>query len=95
MGRIAAPLKAGIKEIKQMISGYSFVSISGGAIGPNPKLEAELTKCTGIKPAAVIDMHIADILAVDEKPGMKETSKYEVTSEDIKKLIAEAAVQLK
>ena len=95
MGHIASPLKTGISKIKPMISSYSFVSISGGALGPNPRLEAELTKCTGIKPSAVIDLHIADIMEGDKKPKMEETSGYRVTPDDVKNLTGEIIAKLK
>jgi flavodoxin len=36
MGQVASPLRAYFKEYKNIIGNYAFVSISGGAEGPNP-----------------------------------------------------------
>jgi NADPH-dependent FMN reductase. len=44
MGQVAAPLRAYFKHLKGRLDQYAFVSISGGADGPNPKLAGELKK---------------------------------------------------
>jgi hypothetical protein len=62
---------------------YAFISISGGADGPNPKLAGELEKRAGTEPGALIDLHIADLLPSDPKPTRKITSAYRINSEDI------------
>ena len=71
MGYAASPMRSCIKKLKQKIEKYAFVSISGGADGPNPKLEDELRKRAGKEPAAVIDLHIADLLPPEPKPEKK------------------------
>ena len=90
MGQIASPLRSYLKHLKDHPAPYAFVSISGGADGGNPKLEAELVKRTGGKPTALLDMHISDLLPSDPKPSRKETSGYTVTAADIQKLTLQA-----
>jgi len=47
MGNVASPFRACFRELGAKIGKYAFVSISGGADGPNPKLAAELAKRLG------------------------------------------------
>ncbi|MBI9036155.1 MAG: hypothetical protein JEZ03_16975 [Bacteroidales bacterium] len=86
MGHVAAPLRACFKDLKSNLKQYAFISISGGADGPNPKLTTELTKRLGTPPAAVIDLHIAEILASNSKPTREETSSYHLIRSDIEKM---------
>ena len=86
IGSVATPLRAYLKHLKKSGKPYAFASISGGALGPNPKLSAELQKRTGRAPAAVIDLHIADLLPNDPPPSREDTSNYKVTDKDIIKL---------
>ena len=86
MGQAATPLRAYFKHLKTNPCSYAFISISGGADGPNPKLADELKKRTGIEPAALIDLHIADLLPSDPKPTRQVTSAYKINNVDIKKL---------
>ncbi len=85
MGSAASPLRAYLNHLKANPCRYTFVSISGGANGQNPKLGEDLKKRTGRKPAAVIDLHIADLLPSDRKPTIKDTSAYRLCGEDIQK----------
>lgn len=78
-GQAAAPLRAYLRYIKDHPRKYAFASLSGGAIGTNPKLEGDLIKRTGMKPIAFVDMHIADLLPAEPKPTMKDTSSYRLT----------------
>jgi multimeric flavodoxin WrbA len=86
LGQVASPFRAYFKHLKARLGQYAFISISGGAIGPNPKLAGDLKKRVGKEPSAVIDLHIADLLPPDPKPTMKVTSAYRINSSDIKKL---------
>ena len=92
MGCVATPLKVYLKQIKKTGIKYAFISISGGADGPNTKLSDELIKITGKKPIAVIDLHIADLLPKNPKPTRDDTSKYRINRNDINKL-SETVVQ--
>lgn len=86
MGSVATPLRACLETLKKNHKKYAFISISGGADGPNPKLADELKKKTGREPFALIDLHIADLLPADPKPERKDTSEYRITKADIDKL---------
>ena len=86
MGQIAAPFRACFKQLGPRISKYAFVSISGGADGPNPRLAGELEKRLGKEPACLIDLHIADLLPSEPKPTRDDTSAYRITERDVKHL---------
>lgn len=95
MGQVAAPLRAYFKHLKTSLNQYAFISISGGADGPNPKLARELSKRVGKKPAAVINPHIVDLLPSDPKPTREDTSAYRLTDEDVRSLTNEIVKTLR
>jgi hypothetical protein len=86
MGQVATPLRAYLKHLKTNLRRYAFISIGGGADGPNPKLAGELEKRVGTEPVALINLHIADLLPSDPKPVRKDTMAYRINNGDIKKL---------
>lgn len=94
MGKVASPLRGVLKELKPRIEKYAFISLSGGADGPNPKLSKELKNRLGRPPEAVIDMHIADLLPSDPKPTRQNTSDYRLDNEDAETLIGKAMREL-
>jgi hypothetical protein len=94
MGQVAAPFRACFKQLGSDIAQYAFISISGGADGPNPKLAEELEDRLGQEPACVIDLHIADLLPADPKPARKDTMGYRITESDVKRLADQAVEQL-
>lgn len=82
MGRIASPLRACFGRLGPKIGRYAFVSISGGADGPNPGLADELRKRLKKEPVSVVDMHVADLLPEDPKPIRAVTSAYRLKAEE-------------
>ena len=86
MGHVAAPFRGCFKVVKSNLKEYAFISISGGADGPNPNLGGELKKRLGKLPAAVIDLHIAEILPSNPTPTKEDTSSYRLIKEDIERL---------
>jgi len=94
MGHVASPLRRCFKDLKDHINHYALISISGGALGPNPKLADELTKRMGKKPTAVIDLHIADLLPSDPKPTRQDTSVYRLNEQDIRNLTGRAVKEI-
>lgn len=86
IGQAATPLRTYFKHIKANRCAYAYISISGGADGPNSKLIDDLKKRTGKEPSALIDLHIADLLPAEPKPARKDTSAYRISDQDIKKL---------
>ncbi len=95
VGQVATPLRACFKEFASKIGSYAFVSISGGADGPNPKLSAELKKRLAKEPEAVVDLHIADLLPFEPKPRRKDTSAYRITEDEVRKLAGKAVSELR
>lgn len=86
IGQVATPLRAYFKHLKDRLGRYAFISISGGADGPNPKLNDELKKRVGKEPAAVINLFIADLLPPNPKPTKKVTMAYRLTEGEVKSL---------
>jgi flavodoxin len=86
MGQVATPLRYYFKELKNKSCQFAFITICGGADGLNLKLGSELKKRTGREPAALIEMHIADLLPGQPKPERKDTSEYRLNDADVKNL---------
>ena len=86
MGQIATPLRACLRELQSRIKGYAFVSICGGADGPNPKLAGELSRRLKREPVSVLELHIADLLPPEPKPERKDTMVYRVNESEVGKL---------
>jgi hypothetical protein len=95
MGHVASPFRACFMELKPRLGRYAFVSICGGAEGPNPKLAAELTKRLGKEPVALVEMHKADFLPPEPKPTRKDTMAYKVSDAQVKELTEKAVSVLK
>ena len=83
MGQLASPLRAYFKYLKKNPKRYAFISISGGADEPNPKLIDELIKRVGKEPIALINLYIADLLPSDPKPTRKDTQPYLLKDVDV------------
>ena len=94
MGGVASPFRDCFKNLRKPGGPYAFVSISGGADGPNPKLAGELKKRLRREPAAVVDMHIADLLPSEPKPTRDDTGTYQITEEEARALAKRAAASL-
>lgn len=95
IGSVATPFRAWFKHLQGRLGRYAFITISGGADGPNLKLASELRKRTGKEPSALIDLHISDLLPPDPKPGRKETSSYRLSDKEVRSLAKTAAAKLK
>ena len=95
MGQIASPLRACFSQLGQRIGKYAFISISGGADGPNPKLAGELEKRLGKEPACLLDLHIADLLPPEPKPTREDTMAYRITDRDVRHLTDTVAATLR
>jgi hypothetical protein len=95
IGQVATPLRACFKHLQGGRGQYAFITISGGADGPNLKLANELKKRTGKEPSALIDLHISDLLPPDPKPGRKETSTYRLSEREVRSLTQTAIKSLR
>jgi len=94
MGQVASPFRGCFRELGPKLGKYAFVSICGGAEGPNPKLGAELTKRLGREPAALVEMLKADFLPPEPKPTRDDTMKYQISDEQIRQLTEKAVSAL-
>jgi hypothetical protein len=94
MGHVATPFRACFQQLAPTIGDYAFVSISGGADGPNPQLAGELEERLGKEPVSLIDLHIADLLPSEPEPTRDDTMAYRITEADVRRLTDEAAVTL-
>lgn len=86
LGKVATPFRAYFDNFKSAPCTYAFISISGGANGPNPDLASELKKRTGKEPVEVINLYIADLLPPVPKPTIKVTSAYHLNAGEVKRL---------
>ena len=86
----ATPLRAYLKELTELACPYAFLSISGGADSNNPKVPEELRRRVKRAPAAVADLHIADLLPGEPKPTRDDTSAYKLTETDVETLTQKA-----
>jgi flavodoxin len=95
LGQAASPLRSYLDAIKAKAARYAYVSISGGTMDANPKLAGDLKKRTGREPEILIDLHIADLLPKEPKPGIKDTISYHVSSEELERLAGTKLTELK
>jgi hypothetical protein len=86
MGHVATPFRACFEQLGQRIDRYAFLSISGGADGPNPNLADELEKRLGKEPACLMDLHIADLLPPEPRPTREVTMAYRINEREVKHL---------
>lgn len=94
IGQVATPLRSYMKRLATLNCPYAFLTISGGADGPNVKLGDELKRRMKRDPAAVLDMLIADLLPKEPKPTRDDTSAYKLTEKDIESLTNQALPKL-
>ena len=92
MGQIATPLRACFRELESRIGSCAFISVCGGADGPNPKLAGELRRRVKQDPVSVVELHIADLLPSKPRPERKDTMAYRLTDSDVRTL-TEAVVE--
>jgi hypothetical protein len=98
MGSVASPLRGAFRQYAPTIGQYAFVSLSGGADGPSSNqatLPADLAKRLGKAPAALVDLHISDLLPAEPKPERKDTSAYRASEDDLLALTKTALTALR
>lgn len=94
MGQIASPMRQCFKQLKGNITKYAFVSFSGGALGPNQKVEKELTKRMGLAPQYLLNRLIVEQLPQEPKPTPKDTEAYIFSNEDCATIVDEVVNSL-
>lgn len=95
MGHVASPVRAYLHELQSKPQAYGLLSISGGADGENPKLNAELLKRAGARPAIVLDQHIKDYITLNSPPTRQDTSAYKISETDAARLSENAIKEIK
>ena len=86
MGQVASPFRSCFAQLRARVRNYGFVSICGGADGPNPGLAAELERRMGADPVALVELHIADLLPPDPRPERSDTMGYRLNDGDLSSL---------
>ena len=94
MGQVAFPLRRCFDLFKMKPRPYGFLSISGGALGDNPKLASELARRAGARPLFVLDQHIAALLPADPPPTSKDTAAYQLSEADCARIGAVALEEI-
>lgn len=79
--RIASPLRSFLRQEKNNIGHYSFISLCG--TGCNKKITAELTQLVGHEPEAVLELLVNDLLPPEKKNKIRYTSGYKVAQQDL------------
>lgn len=83
MGKIASPLRTYIRRHRGGFRQVAFVSLSGGALGPNKNVEKEIADRTGLPPRLVHQFYTNDLIPEEEKKKMSRTSVYQLTADDL------------
>lgn len=79
-GKIATPLKTFIKQEKNHIKQYSYISLCGN--GGNHHVGQELNRLANKTPTSVTELKVNDLLPTDQKNRVKYTSGYRIKDED-------------
>lgn len=94
MGQPAFPMRAYLKQLKRHPQKYAYVSISGGGPNNNQGLPGVLKKRAGAEAAAVVDLHITDLLPPTPKPTAEAVSGYRLTVRDVENMTERAVAIL-
>jgi putative NADPH-quinone reductase len=88
MFHLPSPLRSCMHKIKRDIKRYAFISVSGGALGPNTGIAKELVKRLGKKLAVAVDFNIAQFCTVSFEATTKDTGEYKLSDhpEDLQRL---------
>ncbi|HHT65280.1 MAG TPA: flavodoxin family protein [Clostridiales bacterium] len=95
MGQPAFPMRSYLKHLKKHPQKYAYISISAGGMNKNQGLPGRLKHRTGVEAAAVVDLHITDLLPPEPKPDAQAISEYRLTDQDIENLTKRAVTMLK
>jgi len=88
MFHVPAPLRSCFCHLKSRIRKYAYVSLSGGALGPNPNISRELVKRLGKKLVMNLDLNAAHLCTIRKNPTVDDTSGYKIENfpEDLERL---------
>ncbi len=83
MGVPAGPMISFLKKYSKQITGYSFISLCGGSLGPNKNLCSFLQNKMKKKPAACNELYINDIARNEDKGKPSKIMKIKVGADVI------------
>lgn len=83
-GKIASPMRTFIKQEKNNIEKYFYITICNGEIGQKEKIITELYSIVERKPYEVSELWINSLLPVNKKNKIKHTFNYRINELDIK-----------
>lgn len=97
LGKPATPLRNYLKYIGRTDKPFGFVSLCGGAAGPNPSIIDGVKALTKRSPILITEMHIAEVLLEknDTPPTQEQTQGYKPTDDDYKMYSARAVKQIR
>lgn len=78
MFSIPTPLKTYFKMVKKRIKKYAFISLSGGALGPNPGIAKQLIKRLGKGLTLNLDLNIANFCETPKDATTEDTGEYKL-----------------
>ena len=95
-GKLASPLRAYLKKLKNIPSKYGFLSLCVGYDDPEgyQKFKNDLAEMLGREPEFVILKRIADLLPSGQAPTQKLLTEYRINQEDLTKLVASIKEEL-
>ncbi len=95
MGRLCSPMRTCLHQLRSRLSQYAFVTLRGGGeeVSP-PELEAELTRRTGVRPFAVVDLPIYHLSPEGPRPSPEEIFNFRLTEAEAQKLVPGIAEKL-
>jgi flavodoxin len=94
MGQVATPFRACFQRLAPALGDYAFVSVDGGADGPNPGLAGELEERLGKPPLCVIELPLAELLPAEPAPKRRDTMAYRISQDEAAHLAERAAAAL-
>ena len=84
-GKIAGPLVTFLNEEKSNIRRYAFISLCGGGIGQQEKIELQLLDILSHAPEKVTELWISELTSSDNKKNVTTVSQYRIQQEDLLK----------
>jgi len=76
MFHVASPFRRVFRDNRVGVKRYAWLSVSGGALGPNVPIAKELVRRMGKNLAFSLDLNIAQFCEVPAKPSPDDTSGY-------------------
>ena len=82
--KVASPMQSFIRQEKDHLKEYCFVTVCGGRAGQQEKLEKQLYLLTGKAPMLVKQLPVNDLVPPERRRGVKNTASVRMGSSDLK-----------